>query len=196
MTWDLLQRHEILLASRSPRRASLLKQLGIPFRVVDPFHHEESYPDHLKGSDIAQYLAELKSDAWKQEISDHQILLTADTLVWHRDRELAKPEGPEEAIEMLGKLSGQTHHVYTGVCLRSNRRKEAFSSCTEVTFAPLEMEEIEHYVRSCRPYDKAGAYGIQEWIGYVGVERIVGSYFNVMGLPVQRLYTELKTHFI
>ena len=190
--WKSMQQYEILLASKSPRRAALLKELGIPFRVVGTAHQEESYPRNLDGAGIARYLAELKSDAWKGSLKDCQVLLTADTVVWYRDRELGKPSGAKEAIRMIGELSGQTHHVYTGVCLRSNRWRRAFTSVTEVTFSRLEAEEIGNYVARFRPFDKAGAYGIQEWIGYIAVEKIVGSYFNVMGLPVQRVYAELK----
>lgn len=190
--WKSMQEYEILLASQSPRRAALLEGLGIPFRVVDTAHREESYPRNLEGAGIARYLAELKSDAWNGSLNDRQVLLTADTVVWFGDRELGKPAGTEEAARMIGELSGQTHHVYTGVCLRSNRWRRAFTSVTEVTFSRLDVEEIGNYVTRFRPFDKAGAYGIQEWIGYVAVEKIVGSYFNVMGLPVQRVYAELK----
>jgi septum formation protein len=169
-----------------------MRELGIPFRVVETGHDEESHPSHLTGGEIAVYLAEHKSDAYQEDLSDHQILLTADTVVWHRGKELGKPSGYQEAVEMISTLAGNTHQVYTGVCLRSREARTAFYSETDVTFSPLDHREIEWYVRKYSPYDKAGAYGIQEWIGFIAVEKIVGSYFNVMGLPVQRVYTELK----
>ncbi len=184
---------EILLASQSPRRQELLKLLEIPFRIVETGHSEEAYPPNMEGGEIAQYLAGLKSDAYEVSLGEHEVLLTADTVVWHMGRELGKPDGPGGAMEMIRSLSGHTHEVYTGVCLRSKRNRRVFYARTEVTFSSLGEEEIEWYVRRCRPMDKAGAYGIQEWIGAIGVERIVGSYFNVMGLPIHRVYRELKS---
>lgn len=184
---------EILLASCSPRRQELLKMLGIPFRIVEPGHTDETYPPHMEGGEIAQYLAGRKSGAYMGQLGNSEVLLTADTVVWHQGRELGKPAGPGEAVEMIRSLSGHTHEVFTGVCLRSNGDRRAFYARTEVTFSSLEEEEIEWYVNRCRPMDKAGAYGIQEWIGAIGVERIVGSYFNVMGLPIHRVYRELKS---
>ncbi len=187
-----LNAYEILLASRSPRRAVLMKGLGIPFRVVSSAHIHENYPAHLSGGEIAQFLAEHKSDTYHAPLEAHQILLTADTIVWHQGREVGKPADREEAIGMIAALSGDTHQVYTGVCLRSALARKAFYAMTDVRFSRLDREEIEHYVDHFRPYDKAGAYGIQEWIGYIAVDKIVGSYFNVMGLPVQKVYSELK----
>jgi len=184
--------YELLLASRSPRRIALLKELGIPFRVVETDHGDEHHPPHLEGGDVAVYLAEHKSAAYTDPLAEREILLTADTVVWHRGKDLGKPAGHEEAVEMIRDLSGNTHQVYTGVCLRSNHRERAFFVCTDVTFSDLARQEIETYVRRWRPFDKAGGYGIQEWIGYIAVERINGSYFNVIGLPVQHVYTELK----
>ena len=184
--------YEILLASGSPRRKELMKELGIPFRVVDTGHVDEAYPPGLKGDEIATFLAGHKSDAYTGELVPGQILLTADTVVWHRGKELGKPAGREEAIEMISRLSGDTHKVFTGVCLRSCTQRRCFHAVTDVTFSVLEPEETKTYVEKFRPFDKAGAYGIQEWIGHIAVERINGSYFNVMGLPVQRVYSELK----
>jgi septum formation protein len=169
-----------------------MEELGIPFRVVETGHTDESYPSQLKGGEIAVYLAELKSDAYKGSLQDREILLTADTIVWHDGEELGKPVSPEEAMDMLNRLAGNAHQVFTGVSLRSNLKQVSFSAVTDVTFSPLEEEEIMTYISKYKPFDKAGAYGIQEWIGYIAVERIVGSYFNVMGLPVQKLYQELK----
>jgi len=169
-----------------------LKELGISFRVVRTEHLEETYPDHLSGGEIARFLAEHKSDAYTKPLNQNQVLLTADTIVWHGEKELGKPAGREEAIRMLTDLSGDTHQVFTGVCLRSNQARSSFFAVTDVTFSKLDPEEIELYVDQYKPFDKAGAYGIQEWIGHIAVEKIVGSYFNVMGLPVQKLYKELK----
>jgi septum formation protein len=184
--------YEVLLASRSLRRETLMKQLGIPFRVVETGHDDEAYPPHLKGGEIARYLADYKSDAYSEKIGEREILLTADTVVWHNGGELGKPADAKEANSMLLALSGSTHQVYTGVCLRSFRNRTSFFVETDVTFSKISSEEIDYYIRNFRPFDKAGAYGIQEWIGTIAVERIVGSYFNVMGLPVQRVYKELK----
>lgn len=189
---DFFTSYEILLASQSPRRSALLKELGISFRVVRTEHLEETYPDHLSGGEIARFLAEHKSDAYTKPLNQNQVLLTADTIVWHGEKELGKPAGREEAIRMLTDLSGDTHQVFTGVCLRSNQARSSFFAVTDVTFSKLDPEEIELYVDQYKPFDKAGAYGIQEWIGHIAVEKIVGSYFNVMGLPVQKLYKELK----
>jgi septum formation protein len=169
-----------------------LQGLGIPFRVVETTHVDEQYPAHLKGSEIARYLADHKSDSYTDPLKTNQILLTADTVVWHLEGELGKPADRKEAIEMIQSLSGNTHQVYTGVCLRSQSKRNSFVAGTDVTFASLDRQEIEWYVARYKPFDKAGAYGIQEWIGYIAVEQIVGSYFNVMGLPVQKLYSELK----
>jgi len=185
--------YEILLASGSPRRKELLSVLGIPFRVVEATHAHEKYPGHLREGAIALFLAEQKSMAYQGIIAGNQILLTADTIVWHRGRELGKPSGPEEARTMLGTLAGSTHQVFTGVWLRNPQKSTGFSVSTDVTFGRLTEEEINHYVETYRPFDKAGSYGIQEWIGHIGVERIHGSYFNVMGLPVQKVYREIKT---
>jgi septum formation protein len=169
-----------------------MQQLGIPFKLVDTGHTGETYPPGLKEEEVAVYLAEHKSDAYTSPIAEKQVLLTADTIVWHRGKELGKPSGEMEAIEMLTDLSGSAHYVYTGVCLRSARARRTFFSATRVTFSELEPGDIEYYVQTFRPFDKAGSYGIQEWIGYIAVEAIEGSYFNVMGLPVQKLYSELK----
>jgi septum formation protein len=169
-----------------------MKELGITFRVVETEHSDEKYPAELSGGAIAQYLAEHKSEAYTKRLENKQILLTADTIVWHGEKELGKPAERKEAVEMLRLLSGDTHQVFTGVCLRSTEAQSSFYAVTDVTFSRLSSEEIEHYVDRYRPFDKAGAYGIQEWIGHIAVEKIVGSYFNVMGLPVQKVYSELK----
>ncbi len=173
-----------------------MKELGITFRVVETEHSDEKYPADLSGGAIALYLAEHKSESYTKRLETKQILLTADTIVWHGEKEMGKPAEREEAVEMLRLLSGDTHQVFTGVCLRSLEAQSSFYAVTDVTFSRLSSEEIEHYVDRYRPFDKAGAYGIQEWIGHIAVEKIVGSYFNVMGLPVQRVYSELKKFLV
>lgn len=184
--------YEILLASRSPRRKALLEDLGLRCRVVETGHGEESYPKGLEGAEIARFLARHKSLAYSGELERDQILLTADTVVWSKGKELGKPRNRDEALEILMSLSGGMHQVFTGVCLRGIKKEKTFVACTDVVFAGLEWSEAAYYVDHFKPYDKAGAYGIQEWIGLVAVESISGSYFNVMGLPVQKLYHELK----
>ncbi len=169
-----------------------MEELGIPFRVVETGHTDEIYPPGLTGGEIARYLAEHKSDAYSGPLNKRQLLLTADTIVWHRGEELGKPAGREEAISMLNSLSGATHQVFTGVCLRSLSGRTGFFVGSDVTFSQFDSEEVVYYVDRYKPFDKAGGYGIQEWIGHIGVEKISGSYFNVMGLPIQRVYSEIK----
>lgn len=181
---------KIILASNSPRRKELLGGLGVEFevRVMDGI--DESYPDGIAMEEIPVHIARKKAAAYT--LAPDELLVTADTIVWVDGEVLGKPHGEDEAVAMLGKLSGRTHQVVTGVCLTTREWQRSFPCVTDVTFARLDGEEIRHYVRRFRPYDKAGAYGVQEWIGYIGVTRLEGSYFNVMGLPVQRLYAELK----
>ena len=183
---------KLILASNSPRRRELLAGLGYPYevRVLDGI--DESYPDHLRGADVAAHISRAKAQAYTATMADDEIIITADTIVCLDDHVLGKPADEAEAIAMIASLSGRTHQVYTGVTLATFQGLTTFVSRSDVTFATLTDDEIRHYVIHYRPMDKAGAYGIQEWIGYIGVERIDGSYFNVMGLPVQRLYTELK----
>ncbi|MGI6339442.1 MAG: Maf family nucleotide pyrophosphatase [Bacteroidales bacterium] len=188
---DDLKGFSLLLASRSPRRKQLLEELGLEFRVVIR-DWEEAYPSGLEGKEIALYIAEQKARGFLPEIKENEIVLTADTIVWCNGRVLDKPASRDEAIRILRLISGNTHEVITGVCLLSARYKSTFSSTTKVTFADLTDEEIMYYVDSDKPYDKAGAYGIQEWIGIAGCSKIEGSYFNVMGLPSDLLYRELK----
>ena len=190
-TLPSLSNKRLILASGSPRRRELLEQLGIPVEFRDGPGIREDYPLHLKGEAIALYLAEKKAAALPLPAED-ELLITADTLVWKADRVLPKPADRREAIEILQSLSGERHTVTTGVCLRMPDGMQSFTSSTDVTFSPLTEEEIHYYVDNYLPYDKAGAYGIQEWIGLVGVESITGSYFNVMGLPIQHLYRTLK----
>lgn len=180
----------ITLASNSPRRRELLAGIGIPFQVRVQEGIDESYPEGLSAADIPIHISRKKASAYT--LQENELLITADTIVYLDGEVLGKPVDEEDACQMLAKLSGKTHQVVTGVTLRSDSILHSFSCTTDVTFAALTREEILHYVLTYRPFDKAGAYGIQEWIGFIGVTRLEGSYFNVMGLPIQRLYTELK----
>ena len=180
----------LILSSNSPRRKELLAGLDIPFEVRVIEDIDESYPDSLPTGEIAEYIAQKKAAAY--EVGNDEVLITADTIVVLDDQILGKPADAEEAKQMLSSLSGKTHHVITGVCLKSRDQQHYFSVISEVTFKTLAEEEISYYVENYKPFDKAGAYGIQEWIGYIGVTGLSGSYFNVMGLPVQRIYEELK----
>jgi len=186
-----LNNYNIILASQSPRRQELLMGLNIPFEVQE-IDIEESFPSQLVGVDIPMYLAEKKANAFTDKMDENTLLITADTIVWHEGCVFGKPTDKEDASRMLKALSGKTHQVITGVCISTLFKRKTFHVISEVRFTRLAPEEIEYYLQNFEPYDKAGAYGIQEWIGYIGVEYIEGSYFNVMGLPVQRLYSELK----
>lgn len=187
---ELLEPWHLILASASPRRKELLSHLGIPFEVR-VFNFSEELPGSGDPVEIAKHLARSKSNEVKPRLVKGDLVITADTVVWCDGHLMGKPGSREEATGMLRLLSGRTHMVVTGVCLLSDISSVTFSSETLVTFKSLSDEEIFYYVDNYKPYDKAGAYGIQEWIGYVGVERIEGSYFNVMGLPVQKLYSEI-----
>lgn len=188
---DKFKNKRIILASRSPRRQFLLGELGIDFDVIENSHPDENYPESLGKEEIPVYLAIRKSEALDRVVDSDTLLITADTIVWCRGRVLNKPADREDAIRILKELSGCRHEVVTGVCLRSLTRTVSFHSVTDVYFHALSHEEIIYYVDQYSPYDKAGAYGIQEWIGYTGIKAIKGSYFNVMGLPVDKLYREL-----
>ncbi len=188
---DKLTGYRLLLASRSPRRRELLEGAGIDFSLAENFDVDEKYPAGLPVHEVPGFLARLKSEAYPVPLETKDILLTADTVVLCGDKVFGKPRDRAGAVEMLGELSGRKHIVVTGVVLRSADFVHEFSVATDVWFRPLSREETEYYVDAYRPYDKAGAYGIQEWIGYVGIERIEGSFYNVMGLPVQALYVEL-----
>ena len=185
---------KIVLASNSPRRRELLSGLGYSYEVRVLNDIDESHPAALQDSEVAAYISRVKADAYRATMSDDELIIMADTIVCLDGKVLGKPADEAEAIDMLHSLSGRTHQVYTGVTILTTEGSSTFVSRSDVTFAELADEEILHYVTQYRPMDKAGAYGIQEWIGYVGVERIEGSYFNVMGLPVQRLYSELKKY--
>lgn len=187
----MLKQYKVILGSGSPRRRQLLAGLDIDFEVRLIEGLEENYPDSLQGEDIPLFLAMQKSSAYS--LADDELLITADTIVWQDGKVMGKPKSEDDAKAMLHSLSGNCHEVITGVCVRTNRRTETFAAVTTVSFAALTDEEIDYYVAKYRPMDKAGSYGVQEWIGYIGVERIDGSYYNVMGLPIQRLYSLLKT---
>ena len=184
--------YNIILASNSPRRKELLAGLGVEFdvRLIDGI--DETYPGDIESHDVAEYIAKKKADAYKQSIASNELIITADTIVILGDEIFGKPLNADDAYAMLQKLSGKTHQVITGVCLLTKTEQRVFRVTTDVTFKELEMEEIKYYVDNYKPFDKAGAYGIQEWIGYIGVTSLNGSYFNVVGFPVQRIYTELQ----
>ena len=189
-----LKKYKVILASNSPRRKELLAGLDIPYEVKVIPGIEETYPDTLKGDEIPQYLSRKKAEAYRDRMAGDELIITADTIVWLDDKVLGKPADEAEACAMLRMLSGRTHAVLTGVTVMTKERHVTFAVESKVTFDELSEEEISYYVSHYHPTDKAGAYGIQEWIGYVGVRGLEGSYFNVMGLPVQRLDNELK-HF-
>lgn len=189
---DNLKKYKVVLASNSPRRKELLGGLGIGYEVKTMPDIDESYPDGLSMEEVPVYIARSKADAYRPLMQPDELIITADTIVWLDGVVMGKPKDKEEARDMLRRLSGQTHQVVTGVCLTTIDRQQSFATVTDVTFDRLTEEEITHYVSRYQPMDKAGAYGIQEWIGYVGVRSIKGSYFNVVGLPIQRLYQELK----
>ena len=196
-----LKKYSVVLASNSPRRKELLSGLGVNFSVKTLPDVDESFPDTLKGEEIPLFIARKKADAYKvlfssvtsNEVEEPLLVITADTIVWLEDEVLGKPANATEARAMLSKLSGKKHQVITGVCLTTASWQKSFAAVSEVQFSSLTEEEMDYYIQNYCPYDKAGAYGVQEWIGFIGVESIQGSYFNVMGLPIQRLYRELKT---
>jgi len=190
MEFKDLKKYHFILASKSPRRQFLLKDLGLNFEVHTK-DVDESFADHLKAEEIPLYLCEKKAMAFDAELHDNTIVITADTVVWINGQVLNKPENFDDAVRMLQLLSGNMHEVFTGVCIRSKHKTKTFYSRTAVYFKHLSQSEIEYYINNYNPYDKAGAYGAQEWIGYIAVERIDGSYFNVMGLPLKELYEEL-----
>lgn len=192
MNLNRLKKYQIILASKSPRRSQLLKELGIAFTIDSKNGIEEIFPSGLSNNEIAIYLSKLKASPYQKEIkSSNKLIITADTIVCTDNEVLGKPTNRFDAISMLKKLSGKKHKVITGVTLLSKTKSKSFAVTTDVFFKNLTNEEINYYVDHFKPYDKAGAYGIQEWIGMIGIEKIEGSYFNVVGLPIQKLYTEL-----
>ena len=188
-------KYKLILASNSPRRKELLAGLGVPFEVRVLQDIDEHYPESLPVNEVARYIAKEKADAYRRIVASDELIITADTVVIVGDEILGKPVDEADAVRMLKLLSGRTHQVTTGVCLLTAEKERCFDVTTDVTFKALTDEEIHYYVNRYRPFDKAGAYGIQEWIGYIGVTGLSGSYYNVMGLPVQRIYQELTKHY-
>lgn len=184
--------HKIILASNSPRRKDLLSGIDLEYDIVILPNIDESYPIDTPKEDVALYIAKKKAQAYTSLLIENELVITADTVVVIGEKILGKPIDEEDAKQMLRELSGKSHQVITGVCLTSKEKQKYFSVVSDVRFSNLDESEIEYYVSKYKPLDKAGAYGIQEWIGYIGIEYIGGSYFNVMGLPIQRLYQELK----
>ena len=191
-TLDKLKRYRIILASASPRRKELLSKLDIDFTVNSLCEVDESFPASLPVVQVPQYISRKKADAYRQEMQDNDMVITADTVVAVGRRILGKPKSAEEARVMLKLLSDRYHRVVTGMTIMTAKRTETFATVSRVRFTRLNDEEIDYYISKYKPFDKAGAYGIQEWIGMVGITELNGSYFNVMGLPVQRLYAKLK----
>ena len=188
---DNLEKYKVILASGSPRRRELMAGLGVNYEVRILPDVDESYPDTLQGEEIPLYIANEKADAYIPMMQPDELIITADTIVWLDGKVLGKPRDREDALQMLRTMSGRTHEVFTGVCITTTDWQRSFTAQTEVRFATLSEDEIIYYVDNFKPMDKAGAYGVQEWIGFIGVENISGSYYNIMGLPVQKLYREL-----
>lgn len=192
---DNLEKYKVILASGSPsgspRRRELMAGLGVNYEVRILPDVDESYPDTLQGEEIPLYIAKEKADAYIPMMQPDELIITADTIVWLDGKVLGKPRDREDALQMLRTMSGRTHEVFTGVCITTTDWQRSFTAQTEVRFATLSEDEIIYYVDNFKPMDKAGAYGVQEWIGFIGVENISGSYYNIMGLPVQKLYREL-----
>jgi septum formation protein len=187
---DKFKNHKIILASGSPRRQQFLKELEIDFEIRLK-EIEEIYPDHLKAEEITNFLAKLKASAFENNLQDNEVLITSDTIVWLDNKALGKPIDATHALRMLTEMSGKTHKVITSVCIKSTKKEVVFHDETLVAFTDLSLDEIEFYLKNYKPFDKAGSYGIQEWIGLVAIEKIEGSYANVVGLPTHKLYKEL-----
>lgn len=187
-----LNKYKIMLASKSPRRRELLQMLRIPFKVVCMGGIDESFPDTVPAIGVPQYVSAKKADVYQEHIKDDELIITADTMVICGDKIMGKPKDVDDAISMLMCLSGKTHQVATGITISTKEKRTSFTAVTDVTFGKITEEEARFYVENYMPLDKAGAYGIQEWIGAVAVSGINGSYYNVMGLPINRLYQELK----
>lgn len=185
--------YQLILASNSPRRKELLHSLELDF-TVEVYPVNETFPADLRSNEVAEYLAQKKADGFRK-LKENELLITSDTVVIHKEEILGKPQGKDEAFEMISSLSGNTHTVMTGVTLRTLQKEISFSVATQVTFRTLRESEIHHYIEAYKPFDKAGAYGIQEWIGKMGIEKIEGDYYNVVGLPLHKLYTTLLREF-
>ncbi|MFH6991458.1 Maf-like protein [Flavobacterium sp. FlaQc-48] len=192
MLKEKLKKYTLILASGSPRRQQFFKDLDLDFEIRLK-EIEEIYPPELKAVEITDYLAALKASAFEGELNENEILVTSDTIVWHQNKALGKPKNPEEAFEMIKSMSGATHEVFTSVCFRTNFTSTVINDVTKVTFNDLSDEAILYYIENYKPYDKAGAYGIQEWFGFMAVAKVDGSYTNVMGLPTAKVYEYLST---
>ena len=191
MLRNKLKKYTLILASGSPRRQQFFKDLDLDFEIRLK-EIEEIYPPELKAHEITNYLAELKASAFKGEVQQNEILITSDTIVWHNNKALGKPKDEQDAFEILKSLSNATHEVITSVCFKTNEKVELLHEITKVTFNELSDESIRYYLENYKPYDKAGAYGIQEWIGFTGVSKIEGSYANVMGMPTDKVFEYLS----
>lgn len=189
--FKLSEKYHIILASGSPRRQQFFKDLDLKFEIRLK-EIDEIYPNHLKAEEITNYLAELKANAFDGELQENELLITSDTIVWHNNQALGKPKNAEDALEMLQSMSGTTHEVITSVSFKTNLFIETISENTKVTFAKLDEEEIKYYIEKYKPFDKAGSYGIQEWIGLIAISKIEGSYTNVVGLPTEKVVQYLK----
>ena len=188
-----LEKYRIVLASASPRRRELLGGIDISFEVKVLPDVDESFPAELQAGEIPLYISKVKADAYRALMADDELVITADTIVWLDGKALGKPRDEEEARQMIRNMSGKTHSVFTGVTITTKKEQRSFVAQSNVRFSNLLDSEIDYYITRYKPMDKAGSYGVQEWIGFIGIENIEGSYFNVMGLPVQRLYSELKS---
>lgn len=193
MVSETLKKYKIILASSSPRRQQFFKDLGLEFEIRLK-NIEEIYPNHLQGIEITNYLAQLKASAFDNELNDNELLITSDTIVWLNNKALGKPKNYEDAVSILTELSNATHEVITSVCFKTIHKSETIFDVTKVTFNKLSQEAIHYYIESYKPFDKAGAYGIQEWIGLVGITKIEGSYTNVVGLPTEKVYQYLSKY--
>ena len=187
-----IKAYRIILATQSPRRHYLMKEAGFDFEISNLHSVEEKYPAGLDKFELPTFLLEVKSKSYNKPLNDKEILLTADTIVWLQNKVIGKPQNPIDAFEILKNLSGNMHEVITGVTIRTSELMHSFYAHTEVFFSKISNEELKFYIETSKPFDKAGAYGIQDWIGFIGIEKIRGSYFNVMGLPIQKLYRELE----
>ncbi len=194
MLVEKLKNYHLILASGSPRRQLFFKELGLDFEIRLK-EINEVYPTHLKGSEITDYLSKLKAQSFIDELNDNDVLITADTIVWMDGKAIGKPKNKQESIKMLKKLSNRTHQVISSFCITSSSNQIVVNDTTHVTFSDLNTSEINYYIDKFKPFDKAGSYGIQEWIGYIGIEKIEGSYFNVMGFPIQKFYQTILKSF-
>jgi len=190
MLKESLKNYKLILASGSPRRQQFFKDLDLDFEIRLK-EIEEIYPDHLKAHEITDYLALLKANAFEGELNENEILVTSDTIVWHNNKALGKPKDYDDAFQILKILSNETHEVITSVCFKTSKNSTVFHEITKVTFSTLSDESIHYYLKNYQPFDKAGAYGIQEWIGFIGVSKIEGSYANVMGMPTDKVFNYL-----